>query len=282
MSNITTENLRLGKGLEALIPKTHFASGKTVINIPLDEIKENPFQPRQMFSEESLHGLVTSIKNCGVLQPIIVRKKDGYYELVAGERRFRACQIALMQTIPAIIKDLNDKESMQIALIENLQREDLGALEKADGFQRLIQDYNLTHQELADFFGKSRSAITNTIRLLALPLQIKEALNRGDISEGHARSLLSIKDESEMLMVYRKLLEKELNVRQTENIILQARNSRENVKVVSNERFLSFANEIKNKKGLLLNIKGSEKRGRIEIKYRSQEELESLCSFLSQ
>ena len=282
MSNITTENLRLGKGLEALIPKSHFASGKMITNIPLEEIKENPYQPRKNFSEEALAGLVASIKNCGVLQPIIVRKKDNYYELVAGERRLRACVSAQQKNIPAIIKDITDKESMQIALIENLQREDLTPLEKAEGFQRLINEHDFTHQELASILGRSRSSITNTLRLLLLPQQIKDSLNNGVISEGHARTLLGLKNEAEMLTVYEALLDKELNVRQTENMVLQKRTPRENIRLVSNERFLDFTNEIKNKKGILLNIKGNEKKGKIEIKYNSQEELESLCSFLIQ
>ena len=216
MSNTTQ---RLGKGLEALIPKTYFASGKTISSIPLNEIEVNPFQPREFFKEEALQALADSIKTYGVAQPIIVRRMGNHYEIIAGERRFRAAKLAGIDSIPAIIRSMTDKESLQLALVENLFREDLNSIEVAKGYQQLQDEFKLTHQELSDIFGKSRSSITNTLRLLGLPVVIQQAIVNGEITEGHARTLIGLKTEAEMIEFLTMIKDKGLSVRDIEKII---------------------------------------------------------------
>ncbi|MFC1753498.1 ParB/RepB/Spo0J family partition protein, partial [Thermoproteota archaeon] len=208
---------RLGRGLEALIPRTFITSGKTISSIPVTEIRPNPYQPRAFFDDEALQTLASSIKTHGLNQPIIVRKKDEYYELIAGERRYRACQMAEISTVPAIIKNVSDKESLQIALVENLEREDLNAIEEANGYRRLIEEFDLTHNKIAEIFGKSRSAVTNTLRLLNLPEEIQKAVMAGDLSEGHARTLLGYKDVKDIINSFNQIKDNKWNVRQAED-----------------------------------------------------------------
>jgi len=207
---------RLGKGLEALIPKTLFASGRTIVNVPIDEIRPNPYQPRKTFDDGALKTLANSIKVYGVAQPILVRKVDFHYELVAGERRYRASLMAGQKTIPSVIRELTDQESVELALIENLEREDLNAMEIAKGFDQLVKDFSFTHQTLSKMFGKSRSSVTNTLRLLNLPLACQESIVSGEITEGHARTILSLKDKDEMVHCFEMLVKKKSNVREWE------------------------------------------------------------------
>jgi len=277
VSNNTIAQPRLGKGLEALIPKTYFASGKMVTNIPLSEIVANPNQPRKEFDVDAISDLVDSIKQFGVIQPVLVRKKGTHYELIAGERRFRASQLAELQTIPAIIKESDDKESLQLALIENLQREDLNPIEKALGFKQLIDEHSFTHAELAETFGKNRSTVTNSLRLLTLPEQIQTALKTNEISEGHAKALLSLGTEEEVLVSFQLIKERVLNVRETESLCVKKKVTKTSSK---SEKLNDFESLLSTKLGLYIKINGTEDRGKVEIKYAHKNELNEILSIL--
>ena len=274
---------RLGKGLEALIPKSVLMAGKTIANIPMSHVKPNPYQPRTHFDTEALKTLSESIKTHGLNQPIVVRRQGNYYELIAGERRFRASQLAGLDVIPAIVKDVTDKESLQIALIENLEREDLNCIEEAKGYARLIKEFQLTHQDVSGIFGKSRSAVSNTLRLLQLPESIQAALFNQTISEGHARTLLALDSEQKMLEALNLIKEGTLNVRQIESHIAQLKKKHPKTAKTKTEAMISLEQaliKIYSKKKV--KVKGDMKKGKIEILYHSEEELAKLFDKLSQ
>ncbi len=280
MSNSTQK--RLGRGLEALIPRQVLAAGRTVMNLPIDQIALSPYQPRVHFDDEALQGLAKSIAAHGVNQPILVRKVDtgSGYELVAGERRLRASKLAEKTTIPAIVRTLTDKEAIEIALIENLQREDLSAIEEAEGYQRLIEEFSLTHQELSDYFGKSRSAISNTLRLIQLPDLIKQALRIGTLSEGHARTILSLTTPDKQLEVFATALDQRLTVRQLENACkAAAKSGRKNEKTPPN--YKSDEAIITAALGTKVKITGNGKSGKIAISFKSVDQLKTLIHKLS-
>lgn len=211
----------LGRGLEALIPLEHAEEGFTTV--PLDDIDANPQQPRKLFSDEALSGLADSIREVGVLQPVVLRsKEDGRYELVAGERRCRAARLAGLTEIPAIVRSGaggGAARSLTEALIENVQREDLSPLEEAAAYQQLIEDFDLTHEAVAAGVGKSRSAISNTLRLLQLPAAIQGMVERGELSAGHARALLGLDDKSYAVHIARRCAEDGWSVRQVEEAV---------------------------------------------------------------
>lgn len=214
---------RLGKGLGALIADAGFDeknSNARLNEIFVQQIDPNPFQPRQEFKKDDLKELAQSIKENGVIQPITVRQvKPNYYQLVAGERRLRASRMIGLKKIPAIVKDYNDKQMMETALIENLQREDLNPLEEAQAYQRMIEEFNMTQEEVSKSVGKSRSSVANTVRLLNLTPKVQVYVSRETISMGHARALLSIKDSNKQIEVADYLIKKNLSVRDTENYI---------------------------------------------------------------
>lgn len=275
---------RLGKGLEALIPKSFLASGKTVINIPITEIKPNAFQPRLHFDPDALRSLSESIRQHGLAQPVLVRRSDIGYELIAGERRYRACLLARLEVIPAIVKDMSDRESLKIALIENLERENLTPIEEAKGYQRLMVEFEMTHQALAEMFSKSRSAVTNKLRLLKLPGLVQDALNNGSLSEGHARSLLSLESEADILSQFQKLQENQVNVRELEKIIAGASPKSPKAVEVSDRQlglFGEMESELTEKYKMPFKIKPSRRGGKVEIKFSSQAELKALYQALT-
>ncbi|MEO0138096.1 MAG: ParB/RepB/Spo0J family partition protein [candidate division WOR-3 bacterium] len=210
----------LGRGIEALISREE----KTILQegfrmIPLASIQPNPYQPREKISEENLKELVESIREKGVIEPIIVKRYNDKYILAAGERRFRAAQLAGLSEIPAIVRELSEQELLEIGLIENLHREDLNPIEEALAYEQLNKKFNLTHEQIARLVGKDRSTITNAIRLLSLPEKIKEYLKKGLLQEGHARVLLSLENEISMLQAAEKIVSEQLSVRETERLI---------------------------------------------------------------
>lgn len=211
----------LGRGLDALIPRTTSISTEVIQEIAIEEITPNPRQPRQWFGEEDLHELAESIRQHGVVQPIIVARTGSTlpYQIVAGERRWRAARLAGLTVIPAIIRELSPREAVEIALVENLQRADLSPLETALAYRTLIEEFGLTQSEVAERVGKSRSAVANTLRLLDAPEPIQRALAAGEISEGHARALLSLPDVSTQLEALRLIRVRGLTVRQTEDLV---------------------------------------------------------------
>jgi len=226
-------NKKLGKGLEALI-KSYESDKPDLLNqgIPINKIVPNKNQPRQIFHDSEMDNLVQSIIKHGVLQPISVRKINNKYELIAGERRFRAAQKAKLQTIPAYILSINsESEMMEYALIENIQRVDLNPIEEAEGYAILSGKYNFTHAIIADCVSKSRTEVSNKLRLLKLPPKVKESLKKSEIEYGHARALLSLKTSTKILKIFNLIIKSKLNVRQTETLIknLQSKIIKKNI-----------------------------------------------------
>lgn len=275
---MSKEKMKLGKGLEALIPKSYLSQGKTIVQLPISEIDQNPFQPRTIFDDDKIQGLSDSIKQYGLNQPILVRKTNNRYQLIAGERRFRACILAKLQTVPSIIKNVSDKQSLEIALIENLEREDLNPIDEAKGYRRLIQEFNFTHSDLARLSkSKTRSTISNILRLLKLPSLIQDALVSGDITAGHGRALLSFDDEEEMINQYRKIVDRGVNVRDLESVV---KSKKKKVKVVLSPYLKDVSSKLSNHFDSKVLLKGSEKKGSLVLSYSSQEGLLSLLSKL--
>jgi ParB family transcriptional regulator, chromosome partitioning protein len=274
---VSTKIPKLGRGLEALIPKTFLSSGRSIINIPVGEIVANEYQPREHFDDNAIAQLAASITKYGVCQPILVRRKGNHYELVAGERRFRASILAGQSTIPAIIKNVSDKEALQLALIENLQREDLNCLEVGRGYARLIDEFDISHAELAEIFGKSRSAITNTLRLLNLPEFVKKEIINGSLTEGHARTLLSLDSDDLLAKILERVKTDKLNVRETEKIVASKDRA-----VSLKKIFHSFINKLTKKYTAKIKISGKEHKGKIEIFYKSKDDFNRIFSLLTQ
>jgi ParB family transcriptional regulator, chromosome partitioning protein len=213
----------LGRGLGALIP-TEVANdtGSSLVELPVEQVSPNHFQPRQHFDEEALASLAASVRELGVLQPVLVRQReDGSYELIAGERRWRAAKRAGLRTIPAVVRSVTDVSSLEQALVENLHREDLNALEEAAAYQQLIEDFNLTHDEVATRVGKSRSAVSNALRLFQLPPTIQRLVAEGQLSAGHARALLGTPDRSFQESLAKRAIAESLSVREVEDAVRQ-------------------------------------------------------------
>ena len=216
----------LGKGLGALLPSVPAGSAeKTFVEIPIEDVVPNKYQPRTSFHEEALNELAQSIKSDGVIQPVIVRRSGSGYELIAGERRWRAAKKAGLKTIPAVVRDVSEFRTLEWALIENIQREDLNPIEEATAYSSLIQDFHLTQDELAQRVGKDRTSISNYLRLLKLPDEIKDRIQRNELTMGHARALISLERAKDQLELANRILAEQLNVRQVENLIRTQKNS---------------------------------------------------------
>lgn len=275
----------LGKGLGAIFIEndTEDKSGGVTLNI--SEIEPNRSQPRKEFDEQALSELADSISKHGLLQPLLVRPLAlGGYEIVAGERRYRACRMAGITEVPVIIRELTESETMELALIENLQREDLTPLEEAEGYQALMSEHGMTQEEVAQSVGKSRPAVANALRLIKLPDSVKELLKENKISAGHARALLSLNSEEEMLELAELIVQKDLSVRQTENLCKQA--AREKPEPSAPEKKPSFysmvelaLNEALGRKITVSKNKGKE-GGVLQIEFYSDEELTELSNKL--
>jgi ParB family chromosome partitioning protein len=284
----------LGRGLGAFFPEMEEDLQQNPMEIPVAEILPNPYQPRQEFPVESLEELAESIRAHGVLQPLLVRKVGDKHQLIAGERRLRAAKMAGLLTVPVIIRDLNDRAAMEIALVENLQREDLNPLEEAEAYKKLLDEFQLTQEEIAKAVGKSRSAVTNTLRLLNLPAEIRNLLAEKKITPGHARALLGLESTQAQVAACEEILKRELSVRETEDLVRQLTKddvSRETLtkpkehktkELGADPQLQVVIEELTRTLGTKVNIKtrGAEKGGRIEIEYYSQEELERIIEIL--
>ena len=217
---MSTQTNRLGKGLDALIPSVIPNTQLNIEQLPINQISPNPYQPRKEFNQISLNELAHSIKQHGLAQPVIVRKNDNRYELIVGERRLEACKLNNFETIPAIIKDISDKQSCEIALVENIDRENLNVIEIAQSLNQLINDFNYTQETLSSLFSRSRSSIANILRLLKLPESIQNYIIQGQLSEGHARTLIDFSnDEALCLQLANEIISKKLSVRQAEQLV---------------------------------------------------------------
>ena len=269
----------LGKGLGALISSANEdPQSSGVIEIKINEIEPNIGQPRKKFDDEKLIQLSESIKEHGIVQPIIVRKENNIYKIVAGERRWRAARLAGLASVPAIIKDLSNRQVMEMALIENIQREDLNPIEEAEAYERLLNEYNMTQEELSKSIGKNRSTIANIIRLLALSEKVKECLINGEISNGHARALLAIEDIELQEKVCKEIIEKFLSVRETESLVKRIQNNKGEEKKVKSEdeNILKIEDDLKKILGTKVKLFNKNKKGKIMIEYYSNDELERI------
>lgn len=279
---------RLGRGLSALIPDTKDdIDSKEIVRLDLSKVYPNDTQPRKVFDEEKIHVLCESIKHYGVLQPIVVKPdEDGRYMIIAGERRYRASKMAKQKDIPAVIKDIPMKDIMEIALIENLQREDLNAIEEALAYRSLIEHYEVTQEEISEAVGKSRPHITNTLRLLNLGENIIVMIENGQLTAGHGKALLRVSDLEKQLELANKVKEEELSVRETERLakkIVEENTDLNNKKSSVKEKdifIVDVEEKLTNVFGTKVNISKGKKKGKIEIEYYNEDDLNNIVSML--
>ncbi len=298
----------LGKGLDSLIPdktsKSAKVSEKKTVNIKMtetevanmkeeksgeiylkiNEVEPNRDQPRKEFDEDALLELADSIKQFGVLQPLLVQKKNGYYEIIAGERRWRAAKLAGIKEVPVLIKNYTDQEIVEISLIENIQRENLNPIEEAMAFKRLLEEFNLKQDEVAERVSKSRTAVTNSMRLLKLSSRVQQMVIDDMISTGHARALLAIDNEEQQYIIASKIFDEKLSVRETEKLVKALKTPKKDKKIENQERTFVYddiVEKMKNIMGTKVNIHAKANgKGKIEIEYYSEDELERIYDMI--
>ena len=273
---MATKNRGLGRGLDAIFAENTVETGGAV-TLRLSEIEPNRNQPRKEFDEAALSELADSISEHGLLQPILVRPMpDGGYRIAAGERRWRACRMAGLSEIPAVIRELSELESAQIALVENLQREDLNPLEEAEGYGVLIETYGMTQEEAAKTVGKSRPAVANALRLLSLPESVKTLLREGKLSAGHARALLTIEDASQIEKAALLITEKGLSVRAAERLAREKKRRKKPENPHRNILFSEAELALREQLGRKVSINGTRKKGTLQIEFYGEEDLKEL------
>ena len=290
----------LGKGLDSLIPnkKNDISASKVEkkqekendspksgeIMVRINEVEPNRDQPRKDFDEDALMELADSIRQFGILQPLLVQKNENYYEIIAGERRWRAAKLAGIKEVPIIVKDYTDQEIVEISLIENIQRENLNPIEEAMAFKRLLQEFQLKQDEVAERVSKSRTAVTNSMRLLKLSPRVQQMIIDDMISTGHARALLAIDDEEQQFILANKIFDEKLSVRETEKLVKALKNPKKEVKKEKSEHTFIYENieeQIKNIMGTKVSVnQKANGKGKIEIEYYSEEELERIYDLL--
>ncbi|MBU1061590.1 MAG: ParB/RepB/Spo0J family partition protein [Candidatus Omnitrophica bacterium] len=280
----------LGRGLGALISDKAQSSEKNQIfdstmhigitNIPIDKVKANKYQPREDFDQEALKELAASIKEKGFIQPVVVRVREGDYELIAGERRFRAAKLLNLTDVPAIVKDVSDLDSLELSIIENVQREDLNPIDQAKAYKRLLDEFNITQEDIADAIGKDRATVANILRLLKLPQKIQEYVSRGTVSMGHARAMLSVHNESEQLRLCTKVIKNDLSVRETEKYTKKMTSVHKKKVVEQDPNLTAVEEELREVLGTKIRIIKAKKGGRIEIEFYSDADLENIITLL--
>ncbi len=285
----------LGKGLGSLIPGNlddneevkvveKVVEKKVESKLRINELEPNRDQPRKLFDEDALQDLAESIKQHGILQPILVQKREKYYEIIAGERRWRAAKIAGLKEVPVVIKDFTDQEIVEVALIENIQREDLNPIEEALAYKRLLEEYHLKQDEVAERVAKSRSAVTNSMRLLKLDQRVQQMVIDDMISSGHARALLSVEDGEKQYILAQRIFDDKLSVRETEKLIKNLDKPAKKKEVPANDfvyrDYEEKLNKLLNTKVVIHNKENN--KGKIEINYFSKEEFERIMEFLKQ
>lgn len=264
----------LGRGLSSLLKEEDFITDENLLTVDLDKLKAREDQPRKNFDDDSLEELATSIKADGVIQPIVVRKVGDKYEIIAGERRFRASKLAGLEKVPVVVKNVTNRKARELALVENIQREDLNPIEEAISLKTLMEEYKLTQQELSDIVGKSRSYIANNLRLLNLSDYIKDYLIRGELSPSQGRTLLSLETEEERKKYLDKLLVKEVNIRDVEKKAKQSKNKTEDIFIKDICERLTEVLDAKVK------IHEKKKGGQIEISYLNEADLQRIIDSL--
>jgi ParB family chromosome partitioning protein len=280
--SMATKRMALGKGLGALLPEFGQAESKTLLYCGIEEITPNRSQPRKHFDESKLQELAESIKEKGILEPLIVRKMDQGYELIVGERRWRAAHKAGLREVPIVVKEVEGREALEISLIENLQREDLNPIEAAEGFKHLIEEFNISQEDLSKRIGKDRTTITNTLRLLKLPIEVRNQLLQNRITSGHARAILSLESKERQKELCALIIKKGLSVREAE--ALAKRWSEKPKKTTPpakgkgdlESQLSSLQDSLRKYLGTKVQITSKGKRGKIEIEYYSHEDLERI------
>ncbi|HCE59688.1 MAG TPA: chromosome partitioning protein [Wolbachia sp.] len=271
---------RLGRGLSGLIAGNSFSKiDEQQESLPVSLLHPGKFQPRKHFDEESLKELANSIEKSGIIQPIVVRKdaNDGGYEIIAGERRWRASKIAKLNSVPVVIRDLDDKQCLEIAIIENIQRQDINPIEEGEAYKKLIDEFSYTHEELASVIGKSRSHITNMIRMLSLSDSIKKMINEKKISMGHARALINVENAED---IAERIVSRGLSVRQTENLIKDSHKQKKENQQHKNNDITAIEDTISLQLGLNVKICDNNSKGTVVIKYNNLTELELIVKTL--
>ncbi len=281
------KNKALGKGLNALLPRESIPGneGRTILELSINDINPNELQPRKNFDDVRLRELADSIKENGVLQPIIVTRQGESYHIVAGERRWRASRLAGLKTVPAIVRELSEKQVLQQALIENIQRQDLNALEEAEALERLLKEYEMTQESLAKVVGRSRPAVANSLRLLKLSSKVQKLLRSEQLSAGHARALLALPETKQQEDLAEKVISLEMSVRETEKTVSNLLNPKMPRKKVNSDSAYTLSikkveQELSARMGTKVTLKDKHNKGTILIEYYSAEELERLLEVL--
>ena len=274
----------LGRGLNALL-RTVETTTSGLVEIAVDQIDANPFQPRRTFSADKLKELADSIRANGLVQPVLLRRSDGRYQLIAGERRWRAAREAGLAAIPAVVREIGDRDALELALTENLLREDLNPLEAAQGYAALQQNHGLTHEEIAEHLGLDRSTVTNTLRLLRLPEEVQQMIAGGNISAGHARALLALDSATAQWKLAQSIVKQGLSVRQVENLVAGREAKPEKPPDAPEVPTLdpnvrAAVLEMERTLGTRVKVHGDEKRGKIEISYFSAEDLNRIYEWI--
>ncbi len=283
------KKLALGRGLDALIPSVeeiHEAPEKAQADFfqcAISAIRPNPFQPRVRFSDEELSELSASIREQGVLQPLLIRKTEGGYELIAGERRLRAAKKAGLEQVPVVVKDISDANVLEVSLVENIQREDLNPLEEAEAYYLLTKEFDLSHDEVARRVGKNRSTITNFIRLRQLPEEIRQSLSDNRLSMGHARALLAAETQGQQMKVWRTIMEKGISVRETEGLIKRLKEGKKKKPdgpSPEQHYYTGIAENLSRQFGTKVQIKRRGKKGKVEIEFYTDDDLKRLLDLI--
>ncbi len=273
----------LGKGINALFPGESLSETEKITQLNVSQLRTNPYQPRKIFDDAALQELSESIKEHGILQPVVVRKKGNNFELVVGERRFRAAKLAKKDQVPAIIKELNDQQMMELAILENLQREDLTPIEEAEAYQKLMEALSLTQEQLAFRLGKSRPHIANHVRLLALPEKVREMISDKKLTMGHGRTLLGLRSKKLIPETAEKVVKESLNVRQLEQLVQRLNEDvpRETIEKKKDLFIEEKQSQLRDRFGTNVQIKKSKNKGKIEIDFFSEEDLERILELLN-
>jgi len=277
------ERKALGKGIGALIPERELNAKNEIIYVQTEQIRPNPFQPREEFNQEHITELAQSIKEKGVIQPLLVRRRGDSYELIAGERRLRASKSLGLKDLPVIVKEVDDKDSLEFALIENIQRESLNPIEEAHAYQHLIDKFQVTQEKISEGLGKARTTIANTLRLLKLPHEIQDEMKKGRISFAHGRALLEVEDENRQRKLTQEIISRGLSVRELENLIKAQRPKgirRRNLNTTREPYIAVLEEEMQNCLSTKVRITKMKKRGHIYIEFYSQEDLERITGII--
>ncbi|GEM02148.1 chromosome partitioning protein, ParB family [Halolactibacillus halophilus] len=277
----------LGKGINAFFPELNeneTVKEGQVVEVELTKCRPNPYQPRKTFQVEAIEELKQSILTYGIIQPLLVREAVKGFEIIAGERRYRAAKEAGLETVPVIIKDMDDQRMMELALLENLQRENLTPIEEAQAYVNLMKSYSLTQEDLAQKLGKSRPHIANLVRLLQLPAQVTAMINNGELSMGHGRALLGLKDKEALDNIVKKITTEKLNVRQVEQLIQSLNEVKETKKKTKPKKDIFVAEQerlLRQRFGTSVKINQGKKKGKIEIEYYNNKDLERIIELLN-